>query len=94
MEKGTLFYTEWPDGSAEFGYEDFDVDCFGGGDYEVIYNLDAENRAKMEGMLSEEFDGNLKEKILAKFGVHLDQESLYGWMTEHGITFRLFTWVS
>ena len=94
MEKGTMRYTEAEDGTVWFGYEDYDVECFGGGDYEVTYTLDKENAEKMTRILSEHYTGTLKEMILQHFGIHMDQDSAYSWMEQHGIVFDLYTWSS
>ena len=94
MEKGTISYTEAEDGTVWFGYEDYEVECFGGGDYEVTYTLDRENAEKMFNILSERYSGTLEEMIIQHFGVHMDQDSAYNWMNEHGIEFKLFTWIS
>jgi thiamine monophosphate kinase len=92
MEKGTLIFTDMGDRGVSFGYEDYEVECFGGGDYEVIYTLDRENAEKMTRILAEHYSGSLKEMILQHFGLHMDQDSAYNWMEEHGVVFKLFTW--
>ena len=94
MDKGALHYMEWDDGHVEFGYEDPDVEIFGGGSYEVIYKLDKENIEKMAGILSEKHTVNLQEMIIAEFGKYLDRGSLYNWMREKGIQFDFWSWVS
>lgn len=39
MKTSGLSFTLNPDGSAEIGYEDYDVKIFDGADYEVMYIL-------------------------------------------------------
>ncbi len=94
MDNGALHYMEWDDGHVEFGYEDLDVEIFGGTSYEVIYKLDKENKERMAGILSEKHTGSLREMIIAEFVVYLDKGSLYNWMKENDIEFDFWSWVS
>ena len=75
-------------------YEDYDVECFGGADYECSYSLDKDNTEKFERVLRASHKGTLEEMILEKFGKYMEKESLYAFFEEHGIEFDLFTWIS
>lgn len=76
-------------------YEDYDVECFDGSDYEVIYTLDQTNRRKLwKALKAENMGGTLEEMILEHFGEYLDKDSFSNYCEERNITFELFTWVS
>ena len=76
-------------------YEDFDVESFGGSDYEVTYTLDADNRKKLcDALKAEGLQGSLEEMILSHFGEYLDNGSFCHYCDERNIEYHLFTWVS
>ena len=76
-------------------YEDYDVEAFGGSDYEVTYTLDADNRQKLcDALKAEGLQGSLEEMILSHFGEYLDQDSFDNYCQTRNIKFDLFTWVS
>jgi thiamine monophosphate kinase len=76
-------------------YEDFDVECFGGGDYEVTYTLDKDNRQKLYDALKDEgLQGCLEEMILSHFGEYLDKGSFCFYCDKRNIKYELFTRVS
>ena len=81
--------------SLTVNYEDFDVECFGGSDYEVTYTLDKHNRQKLWKALKEEgLEGTLEQMILTHFGKYLDKDSFNSYCKDRKIIFDLFTWVS
>lgn len=94
MEKGRFRFRENEDKSINISYEDYNVECFGGGSYEANYSLDTENRKKLETLLSEFCSGNLEEMITEMFGECLDRRSFDDYCRENGIEFGLFTWIS
>ena len=76
------------------GYEDYDVEVFGGGDYEVTYLLDKENRIKLFQVLtSEGHSGNLSNMVLNHFGLSLEKESFSDYCSRHGIVFQQHVWI-
>ncbi len=80
--------------SLTVNYEDFDVE-FCGGDYEVTYTLDEDNRQKLyDALKAEGLQGSLEEMILSHFGKYLDQDSFDNYCETRNIKFDLFTWVS
>lgn len=94
MTKGCAIINE----SAVFltvNYEDFDVEAFGGSDYEVTYTLGPFSKEKLQHELEQEgLSGTLKEMILERFGEYLDRESFCHYCDKRGIKYDLFTWVS
>ncbi len=76
-------------------YEDFDVEAFGGGDYEVTYTLNEDNRQKLyDALKAEGLQGSLEEMILSHFGEYLDNGSFCFYCDERNIKYDLFTRVS
>ena len=94
MTKGEAIIRESFDG-LYMNYEDFDVEFFGGSDYEVTYLLDSTNKEKLQDALkSEGLSGTLEEMILAHFGKYLDQDSFAIYCDTRNIRYKLSTWVS
>ena len=91
MTKGTFWLEEKEDGSVSIGIEDYDVEAFGGRDYEWIYTLDRKNRKKMTGILSQTQEGTLREMIAEEFGIHLDKKSMTQWFEENKIKYEFFS---
>ena len=81
--------------SLSINCEDFDVEFFGGGDYEFEYNLDPENREKLSAALQQEGQrSSLKEMITAYFGECLDNVPFTQFCKDRDIQYELFTWTS
>lgn len=75
--------------------EDFDVEFFGGSDYEFTYTLDKHNRDKLWRILkSKNADGAMEDMVREYFGVSLEKTPFGGFCDEYGIKYDLFTWVS
>lgn len=91
MKKGLYGYMENDDGSIRIRYEDYKVGCFGGGDYEAIYEIDAANREKLENLLRKSDDDNLEDLIVEEFGEYLDKKSFAEYLNENDIKYGLFT---
>ena len=73
MRKGYVIIHDGPTG-VSVNCEDFDVEYFGGSDYEFTYTLDKPNRDKLWGMLKAEGTvGSMEEMIREYFGVYLDK---------------------
>lgn len=94
MTKGTMLLKEHDDGSLEISYEDYDVEIFGGGDYEAIYNIDTENAEKLRRYLMKSHSGSMEEMLVDEFGIHMDKRSFASTCDENGIQYELFTWIS
>ncbi len=94
MEKGT-FWLDWrKGGKVTLGKEDYDVEFFGGGDHEMLYTMDAENREKLTAVLSRTHKGSLEQMIEMEFGIHLDKKNLRKWLDENRIEYKFFSWTS
>ena len=77
MIKGTFWLEEKPEGGVTIWIEDYNVESFGGADYEWCYSFDTANTAKLTNILSQSNNGSLKQMIENEFGIHLDKKS--GW---------------
>ncbi len=94
MTKGRAWIDDRGD-EMRVGCEDLNVEAFGGGDYEVTYTLDRENRQRLlQALESEGLRGTAEEMIRAHFGECLDLDSFSAYCARRGIEYRLFTWVS
>lgn len=94
MLKGNAFITDL-EGSLVVGYEDLEVEAFGGMDYEATYTFDSANREKLKIALEQEgMSGSVREMILAYFGDCLDKEPFSVFCESRDITYELFTWIS
>lgn len=77
------------------GYEDYGVDSFGGGDCEVTYTINKENRIKLyEALTAEGYSGNLSVKIKERFGLSLEKESFSDYCIKHEVEFDKHVWIS
>ena len=91
-------FRELEDGVIEISYEDYNVEAFGGADYEAIYRLTNENAQKLKNVLEKEnpeSNGNLslKELILNKFGENLKKASFASYCKTNNIKYDLQTFV-
>lgn len=94
MTKGTFWLEEKPNGGVSIGIEDYDVEAFGGADYEWIYTLDSGNIVRLTAVLAKTHTGSLEQMIAAEFGIHLDKKSMKQWFDDNGIEYEFFSWIS
>ncbi|MBO4317735.1 MAG: hypothetical protein J5855_05625 [Mailhella sp.] len=94
MKKGEAIIRDSGD-SLYVSYEDFDVEFFGGSDYEVTYTINGSDRQKLWEALKEEgLEGTLEQMILAHFGEYLDKNSFEDYCEKRNIKFDLSTWLN
>ena len=93
MIKGTFWLEEKPEGGVTIWIEDYEVESFGGADYEWCYSFDPANTAKLTNILSQSNSGSLKQMIETEFGIHLDKKSAKLWLDENGVEYEFFSWV-
>ena len=91
-------YKELTNGNIEISYEDYNVEAFGGGDYEVIYTLTKENGEKLRNILVQENKESnenltLKELILKRFDTNLENESFAEYCDNSNIKYDLQTYI-
>lgn len=93
MKKGKFHFKEHDDKSIRISYQDLDVDYLGGSDYEALYDINAENRAKLQEVLEKTNTGELEDMIRNEFGEYLDKKSFAQYCESNGIKYELFTWI-
>ncbi len=93
MTKGNVIFVERDDGSVSLSYTDYNVEMFGGDDYEVNYVIDSENVFKLREYLAQNNSGTLEEMIINEFGIHLDKKSFAAVCKEQGVEYKLNTWI-
>ena len=88
------------DGGITLTYEDYNVEAFGGSDYEVIYTLTKESAEKLNDLLIKEYkekEGkdnlDVKDLIHYKFGERLEKESFASYCDKNNIKYELQTFV-
>ena len=88
------------DGGIRLTYEDYNVEFFGGVDYEAIYTLNKEESDKLYNILNEEYIKNggkdnldLKDLILHFFGERLEKKSFSSYCNKNNIKYELKTFV-
>ena len=93
MKKGTFWLEEKPEGGVTIWIEDYEVESFGGADYEWCYSLDEANTKKLTDILSQTNSGSLEEMIEAEFGISLDKVSVKQWLDDNGVEYEFFSWI-
>jgi len=93
MIKERIIFTENKDGSIRIECKYYDVKSFGGGSYNAIYDIDPENRDKLERLIGKPSEKNLKELITAEFGERLDINSFEWYLEENCIEYKFFEWI-
>ena len=91
-------FRELEDGVIEISYEDYNVEAFGGADYEAIYRLTSDNAEKLKDALEKENPeskgkNTLKELILKKFGENLEKASFANYCKTNNIKYDLKTFI-
>ena len=80
--------------ALKVGYEDYSVDTFNGGDCEVTYTLNKENRDKLHAALAAEgLSGSLTDMITERFGLSMEKESFSIFCQSHQIEYELHVWI-
>ena len=94
MEKGTFWIESEPNGDITIGIEDYDVEFFDGGDYEMMWTLDPESIRKLTDILARTQTGTLEDMMKKEFGIHLEKKSLSKWLDENDIEYKYSCWTS
>ena len=88
------------DGGITLTYEDYNVEAFGGSDFEVIYTLTKESAEQLNDLLIKVYkekegkdNSDLKSLIIYKFGERLEKISFASYCDSHNIKYELQTFV-
>ena len=83
-----LLFTLNDDGSAEIGYEDYDVEFFDGDDYELMYYLDENNFGLLLDSLSISKKDNIKDYLIDEFGENFNSSKFEDFCNGKNIKFK------
>jgi hypothetical protein len=83
-----LLFTRNSDGSALIGYVDYDVEFFGGEDYEVMYYLDKNNFKLLRDSLGISKKGKIENHLKDTFGENFDSEKFEDFCKENNIKYK------
>lgn len=84
---GLLFILN-PDGSADIGYEDYDVEIFDGADYEVMYHFDENNFKLLLDSLGISKEDDIKSHLIDEFDKNFDSAKFENFCKEKNIIFK------
>jgi hypothetical protein len=93
MTKGKMFFTMNEDGSADIGYNDYDVEDLGGCDYEATYTFNAKNFALLLEKIGCPDKSKAEEYIIKVFGEYLDKLSFGKYCDANKIRYKVHTWI-
>lgn len=82
------------DKSAAIGFEDYNVETFGGSDYEAIYYLDVDNFTKLLNSLGISSNSDIKKKLIDAFGENFNSSKFEDQCADLGIKFKRNVWIS
>ncbi|VYS89925.1 Uncharacterised protein [Anaerococcus vaginalis] len=83
-----LLFTLNSDGTAEIGYEDYDVEFFDGADYEVMYYLDKSNFKLLLDSLGISKKDKIEKYLIDKFDKNFDSSKFEDFCKEKNIKFK------
>ncbi|MFM1534046.1 hypothetical protein ABGF38_02425 [Helcococcus ovis] len=88
LKTSGLLFTLNSDGSAEIGYEDYDVEFFNGADYEVMYYLDKNNFKLLLDALGISKKDNIEKYLIDEFDKNFDSNKFEDFCNEKHIEFK------
>lgn len=87
-----LLFTQNQDGSIRVEVIDFEVEEFGGHDWESWYDLTKGNADILFNELKKLHSGEFKEMLIAEFGETFKKFEFEKFCKEHGISYVHDTW--
>lgn len=87
-----LLFTQNKDGSIRVEVIDYEVEEFGGHDWESWYDLTKENADILYNELKKLHGGNFKEMLIAEFGKTFKTQEFENFCKEHNIVYSHMTW--
>lgn len=88
LKTSGLLFTLNSDGSAEIGYEDYDVEFFDGADYEVMYYLDKNNFKLLLDALGISKKDKIEKYLIDEFDKNFDSNKFEDFCKEKNIKFK------
>ncbi len=80
------------EGRLTLGYVDYEVEEFGGRDYECWYLLDEENSARLKNALESIDEGDLFDKCVKAFTIKFSNNQFENFCQTYGIAFKKSTY--
>lgn len=93
LETSGLLLLENKDGSLEIGYCDYNVDFFGGGEYEVNYLINKEDSLILKDYLAKNYKGSLKEMLIAEIGENMSETKFKELLKKLNIQAKRDSWI-
>lgn len=88
LKTSGLLFTLNSDGSAEIGYEDYDVEFFDGAGYEVMYYLNKNNFKLLLDALGISRKDKIKKYLIDEFDENFDSNKFEDFCNEKNIKFK------
>lgn len=88
MKSSGLFFEKREDGSFLIGYEDYDVELFGGDDIEVTYYLDENNYKILKEKLGLKGEMDTEIKLKRSFGLKFSSLKFCEFCQENKIQYK------
>lgn len=92
LKSSGILLTERKDGSIIVGYVDYEVEFFGGRDYESIYDLNKENADKLRTYFTHLCYPTLKDGLVDKVGKNFSDSEFCKLCDMLGVKFKHNTW--
>ena len=92
MATSGILLNEMDDGSISVGYVDYNVEFFGGRDYESFYRLDKENADKLRAYLKGKGYRDLKEGLIIEVGKNFSDSKFCELCKKENIVYQYTSW--
>lgn len=92
MDTSGLLLEQKANGSIIVGYVDYNVDFFGGRDYERFYMLDRENADKLRAYLAERGFSDLLKGLTAAVGSNFSDEKFRDCCEKANVKYEQTSW--
>ena len=93
LDTSGISVEELPDGRLELFCADYNVDAFGGSDYECTYTFDVENTKKFrEALVKKGYTGSLEEMVVAAFTKQFSVPTFIAFCHENDIAYDRSVW--
>lgn len=93
MKTSGLIITLHKDGSADLGFEDYNVDSLNQSDYECTFNLDSINFSKLLKVLNIQKDKAIKANLIKEFGPKFNTAKFEEYCKNNEIIFTKHIWI-
>ena len=92
LDTSGIMIEEKEDGTIELFFADYDVEEFGGHDFECTITLDKDNSDKFREALAKDYKGTLKEMVVEAFTWEFSMRTFSAFCRKNGIKYDMSTW--